>query len=415
MPRISLWKEGKHTNDFKFHDKVISEQFTVGGTTINVHKYLGPLESDTTSDDATQQDFLDPTENSIQDILFLENRDRKYDPDVYNVRGMYRMNDSDFDLSQFGLFLSADTMFITFHLKDMIDMMGRKIMAGDVLELPHLKDFHPLDDDIPAALRRYYMVQDASRPAEGYSPTWWPHLWRVKVTPLVDAQETANLFEQLDVNGEPADDYLADPEDSLLSINSTSSILQDNNDLIVEQAENDVPESGYDTSDFYVQPVTEEGEYREPYNMRADTTEIPETGLPFTADNESISADVIGLSPDCEIAGGAIPQTYLTGDGKAPSGYPVLEGIEFPDDAVPGDFVLRIDYIPNRLFRFDGSHWIKIEDRVRAKLTAGSGETLLSGFQNNTNTYEGSAYDANTGTTAERQALSKILRPKADN
>jgi len=131
MPRISLWKDGRHTNDYKFHDRNISEQFTVGGTSMHVHKYLGPKEV-SGSDDATQPDILDPTESSIQDILFLENRDRKYDPDIYNLRGMYRMSDTDFDLSQFGLFLASDTIFITFHLKDMYDMVGRKIMAGDV-------------------------------------------------------------------------------------------------------------------------------------------------------------------------------------------------------------------------------------------------------------------------------------------
>ena len=41
MPRISMWKEGTHSNDFKFFDRNIKEQFTVGGTGIHVHKYLG--------------------------------------------------------------------------------------------------------------------------------------------------------------------------------------------------------------------------------------------------------------------------------------------------------------------------------------------------------------------------------------
>ena len=40
MPRISAWRPN-HSNDFKFMDRVISEQFTVGGTGVNVHKILG--------------------------------------------------------------------------------------------------------------------------------------------------------------------------------------------------------------------------------------------------------------------------------------------------------------------------------------------------------------------------------------
>ena len=42
MARLSLWKDGRHGNDFKFIDKIMSEQFTVGGTGILCHKYLGP-------------------------------------------------------------------------------------------------------------------------------------------------------------------------------------------------------------------------------------------------------------------------------------------------------------------------------------------------------------------------------------
>ena len=83
--------------------------------------------------------------NNIQDLLFLENRDRKYDPDVYDMRGVYQVQDSDFDLTQFGAFLSNDTIYMTFHLNDMIDIMGRKLMSGDVLELPHQRDDTMLD------------------------------------------------------------------------------------------------------------------------------------------------------------------------------------------------------------------------------------------------------------------------------
>lgn len=406
MPRISLWKDGKHTNDFEFFDRLINEQFTVGGTDMHIHKYLGP-KSTSGTEDATQPDILDPTEIDIQDILFLENRDRTYDEDIYSLRGSYKMNDTDFDLSQFGLFLATDTIFITFHLKTMVEMLGRKVIAGDVLELPHMIDYYPLDDDIPAALRKYYMVEDASRPAEGFSPTWWPHLWRVKVTPLVNSQEVSDLFDKIGIDGEPIDDALADPAAPTQG-DIFGDKLTDINDGIVEQAENDVPSSGFDTSEFYVVPVDEEGEVLGPYNLFADLDHI-------TADNLTATADLIGVSPDKNIAGGAIPGTYILGDGLAPNGYPVTETIDFPLDAIVGDFVLRIDYLPNRLFRYDGKHWIKMEDDMRTPLTAGDRETLLAGFQNNTTTSSGSAGDNCLGSTEERQALSEILRPKADN
>ena len=250
------------------------------------------------------------------------------------------------------------------------------------------------------------MVEDASRPAEGYSPTWWPHLWRVKVTPLVNSQEVADLFDKIGPGGNPIDDALADPP---AHIGDTfGDKLEDINDSIIEQAENDVPASGFDTSDFFVAPLDEDGEVLGPYNLRADLDHI-------TADNLNATADLIGVSPDENIAGGAIPGTYILGDGLAPNGYPVTEGTDFPLDAIVGDFVLRIDYLPNRLFRYDGKHWIKMEDDQRTPLTAGDREYQLATFQNNTNTSSGSADDNCLGSTAERQALSQILRPKPDN
>ena len=57
---------------------------------------------------------------------------------------------------------------------------------------------------------------------------------------------------------------------------------------------------------------------------------------------------------------------YLDGDGVAPNGAPAGFGINFPTSNVDkGDYFLRTDYLPNRLFRYDGARWIKIEDSVR--------------------------------------------------
>ena len=73
MPRISMWKENK-TFDYSFHDNRIREMFTIGGTGVNVHKYLGTFQQG--AGDATQPKYDTITENRIQDLLFLENRDR---------------------------------------------------------------------------------------------------------------------------------------------------------------------------------------------------------------------------------------------------------------------------------------------------------------------------------------------------
>ena len=41
MPRLSLYKPEKG-RDYQFIDDRIYEMFTVGGTDVHVHKYLGP-------------------------------------------------------------------------------------------------------------------------------------------------------------------------------------------------------------------------------------------------------------------------------------------------------------------------------------------------------------------------------------
>ena len=325
----------------------MSEMFTIGGTDVNIHKYLGPDTEGGGS--ATEPEYLNQSAKNIQDLLFLENRDRKYDPDVYTMRTIYRINDNDFDLTQFGLFLTGDTMFMVFHLNDMIETFGRKIMVGDVMELPHLKDYYPLDEDLPSALKRYYVVQDATKASEGFAPTWYPHLWRVKVAPLVDSQEYKDILDviSVDTDGDGVNDS------SLSDLLSTYDKLIEINDAVITRAEVEVPESGYDASFIYTAPV----------------------------DNHGYPGDPLTSTPTRTVQG------YLTGDGIPPNQNTVSAGISFPSEPDDGDFFLRLDYLPNRLFRFNGSRWVKVEDDVRADLSPGSNETQRSSFINNTENY----------------------------
>jgi hypothetical protein len=307
------------------------------------------------------------------------------------MRGIYQRQDQDFDLSQFGLFLQTGTIFMVFHLRDMVDLIGRKLIAGDVLELQHLKDYDPLDSDLPAALKRYYVVGDASFASEGFSPTWWPHLWRVKLNPLVDSQEYKDIL----------DNIAAGPDTTtpVGQVLSTYQKYQDINTAIVTQAEFDIPLSGYNTDNFYTLGVDENGQ------PQSDAITADSTGI--TADQLDPTADAGVLSPTSKIQG------YLTGDGKAPNQLVTGAGIAFPTNPLEGDYFLRLDYLPNRLFRFDGSFWRKIEDSVRTNITPGAAnnQTMRNSYVNNTNTYTDAAGNVHN----ERQNLSVSLTPLADN
>jgi len=441
MPRLSLYRPNRQ-NDYKFIDRTISEMYQVGGVDMFVHKYLGPQphgdDSSSVSggtQDATQPAYSTESPLFIEDLFLLENRDRKYDDDVYQMRGVYNSQDVDFDLSQFGLFLNNDTLFITFHYNFMIDTLLRKLMNGDVLELPNLKDFHPLDSGIAKAIPKYYVIQDASFASEGFSQTWLPHLWRVKATPLVGAQEYNDIlkkpFEVDNIwdNGNyyPSGSIVLfgnqyyqakidtpvgteitntthwkeiEPKSELTTFGTVTKDLEIN-DAILTQAEYEVPLSGYDTVEFYIVPTNEDGTPADP-----DSYTVDETGI--TVDTTDVDVDGQPQSPRAN----GYTLGYLTGDGIAPNGLPVTPGISFPPGPQEGDFALRLDYFPNRLFRYNGTRWVKYEDNVRTDLTPGaSNQTLRSSFVNNTNETQ----TLDRGEIPERQGLNHLLKPQADN
>ena len=434
MPRLSLYRPNR-TRDYQFLDRTIREMYTVGGLDIYIHRYMGPQAGGEDSAfsgnfDATQPTYADVDVLNIQDLLLLENRDRIYDPDVYVMRGVYNTQDVDFDLTQFGLFLNNDTIFMTFHYNTMIDTFGRKLMNGDVIEIPNLTDYHPLNKEIPRALPRYYVIQDSDFASEGFSQTWLPHLWRVKCTPMKDQQEfnqiTNKPFVQENIwdpgnfyptntvvnqgneyfkakTNVPAGTDITDTNYWALYDPATISDVQGTrvkdteiNDAILVQADAEVPLSGYDVTKFYIVP-TQNNEPVNPDSLTADET--------VTVDGTQGGMSVTPASDGYTMG-------YLTGDGFAPNGLPVTPGVSFPPNPAAGDYALRLDYQPNRLFRYDGRLWVKIEDNVRTDLNNGpNNNTLRSTFVNNT-------YTVNTkdqGNIPSRQSLSEILKPRADN
>jgi hypothetical protein len=346
----------------------------VSGTTVGVSTY------------ASQPSYTNQSEQNIQDLLWLENRDRKYDTDVYKMRGIYTKQDQDFDLSQFGLFLATGTIFMVFHLRDMVDMIGRKLMNGDVLELQHLTDYDALVQDVPAALKRYYVVSDASWPSEGFSPTWWPHLWRVKLNPLVDSQEYKDILNNVMAGNSNT------PIGQLLSTLDQNLAV---NDAVIREGEANVPLSGYDTSSLYTLP---DG--------------IPDQP-PKTADDTVDTADEIrDTSDEGPLTAGTPVYAYISGTAVAPNEAAMGMGISFPTNPLSGDYFLRTDYLPNRVFRFNGSKWISINDVQRTSLTQGANnQTLLGTFVNASGTFT----NADGNQVNVKQSLSTALTPKADN
>ena len=316
MPRLSLWNKNK-THDYNFIDNIVGESINAGGTGVFVHKYIG------TYDDGKGAG-IGSGDTYIQDVLFLENRDRKYDTNIYELRGAYTISEPEFDLTQFGLFVNNDALFMTFHMNTLANTLGRRLMPGDVLELPHLRDDLLLNGG--EAVNRFFVVSDSGRPAEGYDARWWPHLWRVKLGNITDSPEYRDILG----TGEEASDLR-----NLLSTYSTEIAISDK---LTQIANQEIPyDLDYATGHLYVDPSSDDK-----------------------------------------------PGVYFPGDGTPPNGISIVgSGESFPEDAVNSDYFLRTDFTPHRLFQKSGSTWKRISDDSKQVWSAAN--KILTSFVNNDN------------------------------
>lgn len=411
MPRLSLYKPEKG-NNYKFIDRHISQMFQVGGTDVYLHKYIGP--KNPLEGTADQPIYNDVQVTNIQDLLFLENRDRKYDPEIYRIRGIYNVQNIDFNLSQFGLFIEEGTLYMTIHINDFINYIGRKPITGDVLELPHLRDTFQLGD-YDVGLPRYYVIEDVGRASEGFSATWYPHLYRLRLKKLTASQQfddilnkpvgadidrfigewnssdmfyTGNIVRYNGILYEVKPGYdsptgtTTNPTDTtawaVYSGNTLEDILSTRqkeleiNDSVIAQAEADAPLSGYETRHFYTLAVDEET--GQTLLQTADLDRL-------SASNASYTTDETNTRPKRTSYTG-----YLVGDGFPSNGHNFGHGIQFPDNPGQDDYFLRTDFMPNRLFRFDKSRWVRIEDAVRTTMTNNNTRaTQKTSFINNEN------------------------------
>jgi hypothetical protein len=363
MARLSLWNSGRRGLDYKFTDRNISEMFSVSGTAVYVHRYLGIY--DQTANGIANAAILDGGITSIQDPLFLENRDRSYDRNIIELRGLYNVADVDFDLRQFGLFLQNDTVFLETHLNDMIAMCGRRIVSGDVIELPHRRD-----DTIPGAqdnvespaINKFYVVDDASWASDGYSSTWYQHIWRLKLVPMTNGQEFQDILGQTatDPTGLFDQGTLGD----LMGVIGNDLGV---NNAVVEAAQANFLNRNFETQQFWIMPGTE-----------------LDDELPWI------------------FAGDGVPPN---GEGK-----PLQSGTTFPTANVQeGDFFLRTDYSPSTLFKRVSNGWQFQEVNYRQQEWTAA-HRLLYDFinQDNTATFQDGL------TLPQKAALSTAVKARAD-
>lgn len=388
MPRISLWNPIKGA-DFNFTDRTIGENFRIAGDGILVHMYEGP-----TTDSAGNTD-TDIT--TIQDVLFLTNNNRKYNPNVIELRGHHQPQDVTYDLSQFGIFLSSDTIRIQFHYNDMLDALGRKLMPGDVLEFPSMRDTTIFDDSV--GINRYYVVQDALYAAGGYGQKWFPHIWLVRAKQMTASVEYQEIIDQA-ATGQTAG---GSGQGTGLMPAGSSDISNDNGD----PGMNCNPSIKNSLSLFCkiikisdeIVAEAEKNAFFDPKFFESSNLYIyidPDTGYPVIGSNY--------------FSGDGAPPNYspdLTQD-LVPSGPLVGAGIQFPTNMQDGQYYLRLDYYPERLFQKQGNCFKLIEVDVLKNWTAYN--RVLDTFIDN---IKDTVLPDGT-VVSEKQPLSQVLKQKVD-
>lgn len=377
MPRISLWSPHKGT-DFKFHDRAIGENCRIAGDGILIHMYEGPT---TDSDGNT-----DTTVTTIQDVLFLTNTNRRYNPNVIELKGHHQPQDVNYDLSQFGVFLSSDTIRIQFHYNDMVDALGRKLIPGDVLEFPSMRDT-PLSDST-VGINRYYVVEDALYAAGGYGNKWFPHLWLVRAKLITASPEFKEIIDHA-ATGETSGGLgqglgiMAEGYSEKDSITCDSNIrnnidlfckIINISDQVVKEAEENVffDPKFFESANLYIY--------------------LDDKGYPIIGSGY-FSGD--GAPPNWD--------TSLTPDGKFRGA-----GTSFPLDMEDGEYYLRIDYYPERLFQKQGNCFKLIEMNVLKAWTAYN--RVLDLFIDNIN----DTVLPDGTVVSEKQPVSQVLKQKVD-
>lgn len=367
MPRLSLWNPNKG-KDYDFADRASAENLHIGGVGILVHKYIGSGDSE------------DPAK--IQDVLFLENRDRRYDDTLYELRAHYTPEDVEYDLSQFGIFLSNDTIRFTFHYNEMMRFLGRKLMSGDVLEMPNQRDT-TLDG---TAINAYYVVQDSLYAAPGYSVTWRPHLWKVRAKQMPASSEYQDVLDKAatgDTAGGEGDGT------GLMAPGYSDNVTADG-------------DTGFgcnhaitDALDRYCEilGITDQNVAEAAQNVFYDPKFFESANLWVT------------MSPE----GYPLIEYWASGDGIPPNGQPLAGiGVKFPPDMKDGEYYLRVDYTPDRLFQKQGNVFKRIEDDLRRWWTPTN--VPLDGYINNNNM---STLDDGT-VIREKTPISKAVSAKTD-
>lgn len=274
-------------------------------------------------------DYETTSIDNVQDIFFLENRDRDYAQSSLTVRCQYSPFDPLGDMGKFG-FNILDQYAFTCAFSAMVEKLGRPIIIGDVLEVCPEAAY----DQNMNVVKKFLEVTDAGWSAEGYSPGWTPLIYRFTAQQLIPSQEHRDIIKSV-----TAQKYSIDDSEFFSNIMPVITGTLTSSENIEQMAKDAVPETG------------------------ADTSGIASGMSQYSAD------------PLADKKGSYDGRDLYVEDGLPPDNKPYGEGYKLPDmdSCQDGDY-FRLNYpaelkVPARLYQFSlyKRKWIYIETDRRAE------------------------------------------------
>ena len=321
---------GRKTKTSQFIGDIIKLHIDMGGVNVNIYRMKGTFLQDEdalgiandphgtdTDDNETLFDVDDQRENpfgpqnegptdvgsflGVQDTILNENRDREYDFDEIPIlRAAYTVSQNELEYARFGMALANDIITIEVHTEEMEKQCERRLAPGDVIEMPHLREVG-IDGRIA---NKWYEVSSIVWSPTGYDPAYARHVSAITLRPLRHQQEFLDIFNRRDEYGQTLAKQMSN-QDAMMAV------TESNQQLATEQ----VNTTWFDTTILYFCPDHPDNR---PYRW--------------------------------------------TGDGKPDNGEPVTQGTNFPPDPIVGNWFLRIDMAPNRLYRYmDTGRWKLME------------------------------------------------------
>ena len=209
--------------------------------------------------------------DNIEDFVLLENRARAYCHSSLMLKCTYDLLDVQSELAKFGINLPQTYIFTT-SFADMIIILGRPVVVGDIVELPGEIQFDPNLKPV----RKWLEVTDCGWSTEGYTPNWRPNLFRFYAQPILPA------IEHKDILGVPGQVDVAQSDESFLNQLLQNNQAYSSTESIEQESADAVPETGEDPQDIQSgKPlIGNRGEYdgRDFYAQDA----IPPNGASYT-------------------------------------------------------------------------------------------------------------------------------------